>query len=126
MERFKQLQQEKEKKVELLEKPRSGPSTFVSSSPKTVISKTTINFRPNGSQKTVQAPSNGKFAFSLKQKSKLVAPPIKFGEDEDEDEDEGDTGNSPGRGSVKRPKLAQLDASDQSSRLADVGNYFFC
>ncbi|XP_011093535.1 SURP and G-patch domain-containing protein 1-like protein isoform X2 [Sesamum indicum] len=119
MERFKQLQQEKEKKVELLEKPRSGPSSFVSSSPKTVISKTTINFRPNGSQKTVQAPSNGKFAFSLKQKSKLVAPPIKFGEDEDEDE--GDAGNSPGRESVKRPKLAQLDASDQSSRLADVG-----
>ncbi|XP_011093534.1 SURP and G-patch domain-containing protein 1-like protein isoform X1 [Sesamum indicum] len=118
MERFKQLQQEKEKKVELLEKPRSGPSSFVSSSPKTVISKTTINFRPNGSQKTVQAPSNGKFAFSLKQKSKLVAPPIKFGEDEDEDE--GDAGNSPGRESVKRPKLAQLDASDQSSRLADV------
>ncbi|KAL0346560.1 UNVERIFIED_CONTAM: SURP and G-patch domain-containing protein 1-like protein [Sesamum calycinum] len=89
MERFKQLQQEKEKKVELLEKPRSGPSTF------------------------------------LETKVKTCCTPIKFGEDEDEDEDEGDTGNSPGRGSVKRPKLAQLDASDQSSRLADVDYKYY-
>ncbi|KAI3448920.1 hypothetical protein Pfo_005585 [Paulownia fortunei] len=118
MERFKQLQQEKEKKGELLEKSRSGSSTFVTSTPKTVISKTTIDFKANGSRKTIQAPPSGKLAFSLKQKSKLVAPPVKFGEDEDEDE--GDAGNSSDGGPIKRPKLAQLDASDQSSKQVDV------
>ncbi|KAK6143140.1 hypothetical protein DH2020_023488 [Rehmannia glutinosa] len=119
MERFKQLQQEKEKKSELLEKSRSGSSMSITSTPKTVISKTTIDFKANGPRKTIQAPSSGKLAFSLKQKSKLVAPAVKFGEDEDEDE--GDAGNSSdGGGPIKRPKLGHLNASDQLSDQVDV------
>ncbi|KAL2556065.1 Uncharacterized protein Fot_00804 [Forsythia ovata] len=52
----------------------------------------------NGSQKTGQVPSSRKLAFSLKQKSKLVAPSVKLGEDEVEDEK--DAGNL----SDSRPK----------------------
>ncbi|KAI3444976.1 hypothetical protein Pfo_001641 [Paulownia fortunei] len=118
MERFKQLQQEKEKKSEVLDKYRSGSSTLVTSTPKTVISKTTIEIKPNGSRRTTQAPSSGKLAFSLKQKSKLVAPPVKLGEDEDEDDK--DAGNSSDDGPMKRLKLGQLDASDQSFKQVDV------
>ncbi|KAL8542361.1 hypothetical protein ACS0TY_003287 [Phlomoides rotata] len=116
MERFKQLQQEKEKKGELSQKSKSGSSTYVTPPPKTVISKTTIEFKANGSRKTTQAPSSGKLAFSLKQKSKLVAPPVNFGEDEGEV----DAGNSSDGGPVKRTKLAPLDASDQSLKQVDI------
>lgn len=123
MERFRQLQQEKEKKSELLDKSRSGSSTLVTSSPKTVISKTAVEFKSNGSRKPNQTPSSGKLAFSLKQKSKLVTPPVKF---EDGDEDDKDAGNSSDDGPMKRQKLSQLDTSDQSSKQIDVGNYFFC
>ncbi|GFP98174.1 surp and g-patch domain-containing protein 1-like protein [Phtheirospermum japonicum] len=107
MERFKQLQQEKEQKSDVLNKP---------STPKTVISKTAVEFKANGSGKTTQAPSTGKLAFSLKQKSKLAAPPVKF----DEDEDDKDAGNSSDDGPMKRPKLGHLGASDQSTRQVDV------
>ncbi|PIN14391.1 hypothetical protein CDL12_12980 [Handroanthus impetiginosus] len=120
MERFKQLQQEKEKKDEVLGKSRSGSSTLVTSSPKTVITKTAISFRANGSSKMVQSPSSGKLAFSLKQKSKLVAPPVKFDEDEDDDADGGDAGNGVDGGPIKRPKLGQFDTCDQSSKQVDV------
>ncbi|KAG8391281.1 hypothetical protein BUALT_Bualt01G0171700 [Buddleja alternifolia] len=116
MERFKQLQQEKDKKSEALEKSSSGSSTYVTSTPKTVISKTSIEIKANGSNKKPQAVSSGKLAFSLKQKSKLVAPPVKF----DEDEDEKDVGNSSDDGPMKRPKLGRFDASDHSSRQIDV------
>ncbi|KAL8028525.1 hypothetical protein ABFX02_14G166500 [Erythranthe guttata] len=118
MERFKQLQQEKEKKGEPLEKSRSGSSTLITSTPKAVISNTTINIKANGPRKTTQPPSGGKLAFSLKQKSKLVAPPVKFGEDEDEAE--GYAGNSTDGGPVKRPKLDQLGASNQASKRVDI------
>ncbi|KAM7508991.1 hypothetical protein LguiA_019444 [Lonicera macranthoides] len=100
MERFKQLQQEKEKGESKLGTNVSGGVT-----PKPANSK------------------NGKLAFSLKQKSKLVAPPVKLGEDEDEDKDEKDTGNISGDGPVKRQKLGQVDASDYSANQVDVGNY---
>lgn len=124
MERFKQLQKEKEKKSEVLDKSRSGSSTLVTSSPKTVISKSTVEFKANGSRKPNQATSSGKLAFSLKQKSKLVAPLVKF--DEDGDEDDKDAGNFSDDGPMKRQKLSQLDTSIQSSKRVDVGNYFFC
>ncbi|KAL0429293.1 UNVERIFIED_CONTAM: SURP and G-patch domain-containing protein 1-like protein [Sesamum radiatum] len=123
LERFKQLQQETKKKGEVLDKSGSGSSTSITSTPKTVISKTTIEFKANSSKRALQAPSSGKLAFSLKQKSKLVAPPVKFGEDEDEDDK--DAGNSSDDGPMKRPKLGQHDASAQSSKQVDVGNYFF-
>ncbi|KAL3622473.1 hypothetical protein CASFOL_033884 [Castilleja foliolosa] len=109
MERFKQLQQEKEQKSEVQDKP---------STPKTAISKTTVEFKANVSGKTIQAPSTGKLAFSLKQKSKLAAPPVKF--DEDEDEDDKGAGNSSNDGPMKRPKLDPLGASHQSTRQVDV------
>ncbi|XP_073025423.1 SURP and G-patch domain-containing protein 1-like protein [Primulina eburnea] len=116
MERFKQLQQEKDKKDEVLEKSFSGSSTSVTSYPKTVNSNSTLNFKAINPQKTIQSPS-GKLAFSLKQKSKLVSPAVKF--DEDEDGDEKEPGNSSGDGPMKRPKLAELGASEQRSQ-ADV------
>ncbi|KAL6569853.1 hypothetical protein OROMI_014367 [Orobanche minor] len=122
MERFKQLQQEKEQKSEVLDKPRSGSSTLITSNPKTVINKTTIEFKANGSQKTNQAPSSGKLAFSLKQKSRLVAPAVKFGEDEDEDDK--DAGNPSDDGPMKRLKLGQFDVSDQLTKQVDVGRNF--
>ncbi|KAL2553100.1 SURP and G-patch domain-containing protein 1-like protein [Forsythia ovata] len=55
---------------------------------------------------------------NLKQKSKLVAPFVKLGEDEDEDEK--DAGNLSDSWLMKRPKLDQSDASEQSSRQVDV------
>ncbi|KAK4411036.1 SURP and G-patch domain-containing protein 1-like protein [Sesamum angolense] len=122
LERFKQLQQETKKKGEVLDKSRSGSSASITSTPKTVISKTTIEFKANGSKRASQAPSSGKLAFSLKQKSKLVAPPVKFGEDEDEDDK--DAGNSSDDGPTKRPKLGQHDGSDQSSTQVDVAPPF--
>ncbi|KAK4476394.1 hypothetical protein RD792_015545 [Penstemon davidsonii] len=122
MERFKQLQQEKEKKYEALEKSRSGSSTLVTSIPTTVIGKTSMDFKANESQRKTQPPLNGKLAFSLKQKSKLVAPPVKF--DEDEDEYEKDGGDSSDDGPVKRQKLDKLDVSHHSSKQVDVAPPF--
>ncbi|XP_073029856.1 SURP and G-patch domain-containing protein 1-like protein isoform X3 [Primulina eburnea] len=119
MERFKQLQQEKDKKDEVQKKSLSGSSTSVNSYPKTVKSKPTLNFKANNSQKIIQSPSSGKLAFSLKQKSKLVSPAVKFDEDEDENEDEKNHGNSSDDAPMKRPKLADHSASDQQSQ-ADV------
>ncbi|KAL2553123.1 Uncharacterized protein Fot_06742 [Forsythia ovata] len=83
-----------------------------------VISKTTLE-KANGSQKTGQVPSSGKPAFSLKQKSKLVAPSVKLGEDEGEDEK--DAGNLSNSRPMKWPKLDESDVSEQSSRQVDVG-----
>ncbi|KAL2536732.1 SURP and G-patch domain-containing protein 1-like protein [Forsythia ovata] len=124
LEKFRQLQQEKEKdkKSDISKKSKSGSNTSVISTPKTVISKTTLEIKANGSQKTGQVPSSGKLAFSLKQKSKLVAPSVKLGEDEDEDEK--DAGNLSDSGPMKRPKLDQSDASEQSSRQVDVAPPF--
>ncbi|KAH6767657.1 SWAP domain-containing protein / D111/G-patch domain-containing protein [Perilla frutescens var. hirtella] len=115
LERFKQLQQEK---GEMFEKSKSSSSTYETPTSKAVISKTANNSKDNGSRRTIQAPSSGKLAFSLKQKSKLIATPVKFGEDMDEDKV--DTGNSLDGGSIKRPKLVPLDASDQSSKQIDI------
>lgn len=122
MERFKQLQAEKEKeKKEVAEKSKSGSSTFVTSTPKTIISKPKMEFKSSGSGRTSQAPSNGKLAFSLKQKSKLVSPPVKF--DEDEEEGERGAGNSSDDGPMKRPRLSQIDDSNRLAKQVDVGNY---
>ncbi|CAM8971137.1 unnamed protein product [Rhodiola kirilowii] len=56
----------------------------------------------------------GKLAFSLKPKSKLIGPPVKFGGD-----DEVDVGNSIDR-SVKRQKATQSNVLEQPSKSADV------
>ncbi|KAG6382518.1 hypothetical protein SASPL_157812 [Salvia splendens] len=115
LERFKQLQQEK---GEQFEKSKSGSNGCVTQTSKTVVSKTTINSKANSSSRTTHAPSSGKLAFSLKQKSKLIATPVKFGEDLDEDNE--DAGNSSDDGPVKRPKLAPLYSSDLSSKQFNI------
>ncbi|XP_027106833.2 SURP and G-patch domain-containing protein 1-like protein isoform X1 [Coffea arabica] len=122
MERFKQLQQEKEQKEKEklvpVEQLKSGPNLSGTSTPKLVIGKPMMSIKANDSRKTSQAASSGKLAFSLKQKSKLVAPPVKLGEDEDEEKTE--AGNPSDDGPVKRQKLGEPDAFQQSSRQVDV------
>lgn len=93
MERFKQLQQEKEK----------GPPLSGSPKPNPVISNN-------------KSSSSGKLAFSLKQKSKLVAPAVKLSEDEEDDESNGVVGDLP----LKRQKLEQPYVSDQSLKQVYV------
>jgi splicing factor 4 len=122
MERFKQLQQEKEKdkgvKLEVSKpiKIESGSLT-----PNHTISRTSGKLKTNDTRKNPQAASGGKLAFSLKQKSKIVAPPVKLGADEDEDDT--DAGKVLADAPTKRQKLDQTDASEHSSRQVDVGNY---
>lgn len=109
MERFKQLQQEKGKS-DKVEQSRSDPTLSVSSQPKPVISNTVSQSKASNSLKTNKTPSSGKLAFSLKQKSKLIAPAVKLSEDEDEDKD----------GPIKRQKFDQSVASDHEQSLKQV------
>ncbi|GMH27269.1 hypothetical protein Nepgr_029112 [Nepenthes gracilis] len=112
MERFKQLQQQQ--KGAAVQEPR--PKQTASGSPVStpVRIKSSLDSRPNDAQKTTIATSGGKLAFSLKQKSKLVAPSVMLGEDDDEDGR--DTGHASSDGSTKRPKLSEPNSSDQPSR----------
>lgn len=121
MERFKQLQQQekdKDKKSSASEEPKPIKIVSATLTPNTTISKTS----GNDTRKTTQTASSGKLAFSLKQKSKLVTPPVKLGADEDEDET-GD-GNS-SDGPTKRQKLVQPEDNEKPSGKLDVGNYHF-
>ncbi|WCJ18966.1 SURP and G-patch domain-containing protein 1-like protein [Euphorbia peplus] len=125
MERFKQLQQEKgngqEKDKSHVEKD-SKPKTVLSGTPTSrpaATGKISMQLKSNNSMKTPQTPASGKLAFSLKQKSKLVAPAVKLGEDE-EDEDEADMGNVLSDASAKRQKLGRSDSSELSFRQLDV------
>ncbi|KAL2478512.1 SURP and G-patch domain-containing protein 1-like protein [Forsythia ovata] len=114
MERFKQLQQEKEnKKNDASDKSKSGSSMSITLTP----SGMTWESKGNGSRKESQVPSSGKLAFSLKQKSKLVAPTVKLGEDEEEDGS--DAGNLSDDGPIKRPKLG-YHTFEQSSKQVDI------
>ena len=110
MERFKQLQQDKEKGAKVDE---SKPVTPLSGSqkPKPVFS--------TSSGKTNKTSSAGKLAFSLKQKSKLVAPAVILGEDDEQDES-----NASGDEPTKRQKLDQTYISGQSLKQVSVGNCF--
>ncbi|XP_062078012.1 SURP and G-patch domain-containing protein 1-like protein [Humulus lupulus] len=110
MERFKQLQHDKDKKA-----PASGdpkPIKIVSASliPNAAISKTS----GSDSRKSTQSVSSGKLAFSLKQKSKLVSPPVKLDEDEDEAGD--DSADAP----TKKQKLGQPEEYEKPSGQLDV------
>lgn len=124
MERFKQLQQEKEKDKGPTA-DESTPSKVVSGSltPNLTTGKTSAELKPNDTRKAAAAASGGKLAFSLKQKSKIVAPPVKLGADEDEDE--ADAANFSADAPTKRQKLGQPDASEESPGQVDVGNYCF-
>lgn len=122
MERFKQLQQEKEKeKHSGSDQPKSTVNVSGTPTPKLVIGKSSLVIKANEPRRTSQSASGGKLAFSLKQKSKLVAPPVKLGEDEDEEEKE--IGNSSDDGPAKQQKLGNPIASIQPSTEVDVGNY---
>ncbi|PON96517.1 G-patch domain containing protein [Trema orientale] len=113
MERFKQLQQDKDKKSSAPEEPR--PIKIVSA---TLTRNATVNKASgNDTRKTTQTVSSGKLAFSLKQKSKLVSPPVKLGADEDEDETgDGNSGDAP----TKRQKLGQTEDHEKPSGQLDV------
>ncbi|XP_057496228.1 SURP and G-patch domain-containing protein 1-like protein isoform X2 [Actinidia eriantha] len=117
MERFKQLQQEKDA---ALDESKPGPTVSEASTPKPVITKTSFGSKANDSLKTTPVASSGKLAFSLKQKSKLVAPAVKLSEDDEEEDDEKDAGYASRNGLAKRQKLGQPDASQQSSKQVDV------
>ncbi|EEF49180.1 SURP and G-patch domain-containing protein 1-like protein [Ricinus communis] len=121
MERFKQLQQEKgmdPEKDKLAVEKESKPKTIISGTlaPKPSTGKISLQFKANNANKTPQPPSGGKLAFSLKQKSKIVTPVVKLGEDEDD----ADVGNVSGDASAKRQKLSQSDSSELSSKQVDV------
>ncbi|KAF8107424.1 hypothetical protein N665_0122s0063 [Sinapis alba] len=121
MERFRQLQQEKDKDKDnvVAHVEESKPVEIIISGvsnprPSSSVSKSSVGLKTNDAQK-----KGGKLAFSLKQKSKLLAPPVKLGEEEDE-EDEGNTNNDQGFGSSKRQKFEQGDVPLKSTKLSDV------
>ncbi|XP_040991137.1 SURP and G-patch domain-containing protein 1-like protein [Juglans microcarpa x Juglans regia] len=121
MERFKQLQQvkenEKENSAKLeVSRPIKIKSGSLNANPS--INKTSTEFKTDDTHKNPQSASGGKLAFSLKQKSKIVVPPVKLGADEDEDEI--DAGKVSADAPMKRQKLDQVDASEHSSREGDV------
>ncbi|CAN0877854.1 SURP and G-patch domain-containing protein 1-like protein [Linum grandiflorum] len=126
MERFRQLQQDngkdQEKDKGTVEKEsRPKPIIMGSVTPKPSVGKISMQLKGSGGRNTPQSASGGKLAFSLKQKSKIVAPAVRLGADED-DEDEVDAGNLSSDLPAKRQKLGRVDASEQSSRQEDVGN----
>jgi len=86
MERFKQMQQEKDKD----KAPATGASPSATA-PKAVNPKTPIvipmNKRPLEVKKAAPVLSGGKLAFSLK-KNKAPILPVKFGAEEEDDEDD--------------------------------------
>lgn len=126
MERFKQLQQksgekDKEKdKGSTSEEPKPIKIIAGTSIPHSTSSKTNMQFKGGEIRKT--APT-GKLAFSLKQKSKLVAPSVKLGADEDEDES--DAVDVSDHLPEKRQKLGPQDVNEQPAVQSGVGNYYF-
>ncbi|XP_058071513.1 SURP and G-patch domain-containing protein 1-like protein [Magnolia sinica] len=120
MEKFKQLQQEKKVKEAEASESKSGITCNSSGSlrPNATSSKIALDDKTNDVRKSIPSTSNGKLAFSLKQKSKLTVAPVKLGADEDDDE--GDTGNGLSDGPAKRQKLGQPDVSGTSSDEGDV------
>ncbi|XP_039034301.1 SURP and G-patch domain-containing protein 1-like protein isoform X2 [Hibiscus syriacus] len=116
MERFKLLQQQKDDKDKAASLEESKPPIVVRGSSSV---KPSIAFNKVATErKTAQTPSGGKLAFSLKQKSKLVAPPVKL--DADEDVEDQDAGKLVDDKPIKKQKLARSDASEQASKQVDV------
>ncbi|XP_050386041.1 SURP and G-patch domain-containing protein 1-like protein isoform X2 [Argentina anserina] len=115
LERFKQLQQEKENgRGAAVEESKLGKAV----SGNLTIGKTSTASKANDTRKTTHAASGGKLAFSLKQKSKIVTAAVKLGEDEDEDRT--DVVNLSGNAPTKRQKLGQPDAAEEFSGQVDV------
>uniref|UniRef100_A0A7N0UCQ5 SURP and G-patch domain-containing protein 1-like protein n=1 Tax=Kalanchoe fedtschenkoi TaxID=63787 RepID=A0A7N0UCQ5_KALFE len=82
-----------------------------------MISEIPMDRTSDSKRKVTMSAPTGKLAFSLKPKSKLISPPVKFGVDDEEDDI--DVGNSADR-SVKRQKATQSNVLEQSSKSADV------
>ncbi|KAK4769387.1 hypothetical protein SAY86_027537 [Trapa natans] len=120
MERFRQLQQEKAKETCENAGIRNPVTDATETSiPNSGISKTSFSIKSNDARKIQPASGSkpgGKLAFSLKPKSKLVAPAVKLGADEDEEEHDA---AASGCTSAKRQKLADQDLSNKSSRQVD-------
>ncbi|KAK9690144.1 hypothetical protein RND81_09G107700 [Saponaria officinalis] len=121
MERFKQLQQETEKATAVHD---SSMKTNVSrsSTPTNSSIKIGTENKRNDVGKPAIAASGSKLAFTLKQKSKLVAPAVKLSE-EDDDADR-DIGNASDGVSAKRQRLGRPDSSELPSRKAVVAPPF--
>ncbi|THU71874.1 hypothetical protein C4D60_Mb04t06110 [Musa balbisiana] len=120
MEKFKQLQQEK---VPAAAADRSKSSTLATPSvalkPSVIVNKRPLEVKVNDTKKGSTPTSGGKLAFSLKQKSKVAAAPIKFVTDEEEEEAaeaEAVSGDEP----IKRQKLGQRDIIQSLSQQQDV------
>ncbi|TYH06659.1 hypothetical protein ES288_A08G172000v1, partial [Gossypium darwinii] len=100
MERFKQLQQQKDEKDKAAALEESKPPKFVKGH----------ECKPSDSHKNTKISSGGKLAFSLKQKPTLVAPPLKLAADDDEEEDQAAGKFSDDR-PLKRKKLVTCSTS---------------
>ncbi|KAG8486467.1 hypothetical protein CXB51_019735 [Gossypium anomalum] len=115
MERFKQLQQQKDEKDKAAALEESKPPKFVkgssASKPAIAPNKIAMECKPSDSHKTTQISSGGKLAFSLKQKLKFVAPPLKLAADDEEEEDQAAGKFSDDR-PLKRKKLAPPSPTD--------------
>ncbi|KAI4323381.1 hypothetical protein L6164_022993 [Bauhinia variegata] len=118
MERFKQLQQEQEKKTSKVEESKSAKIVSGSLTPNPSIGKASVDFKASNAGKNLQAGSSGKLAFSIKQKSKLVPPPVKLSGDEEEEET--DAGDVSSDAPSKRKKLSHNDVTEQSLGQRDV------
>ncbi|KAJ0989766.1 hypothetical protein J5N97_008122 [Dioscorea zingiberensis] len=119
LEKFKQLQQEQ--LDQLAKEPKNNASTTIPGPAKSglVMNKRPLDVKVTESKKPNNPASNGKLAFSLKQKSKIAVAPVKLGGDEEEE-----GGESLGVGAseepAKRPKLDEADACESSTQPKDV------
>ncbi|XP_057814936.2 SURP and G-patch domain-containing protein 1-like protein isoform X2 [Cryptomeria japonica] len=121
LERFKQLQQQQQQQQQQQDKEQTSSQsskTDVSSesadAPKTsMVIKKASTFKPVVLSKAGATPANGKLAFSLKQKSKLAAAPVKLGGDEEDEDYSEDAKGQSGR-AEKRQKLERSDNSENS------------
>ncbi|KAJ8485699.1 hypothetical protein OPV22_018184 [Ensete ventricosum] len=120
MEKFKQLQQEK---VPAAAADRSKSSTSATPSvalkPSVIVNKRLLEVKVNDTKKGSTLTSGGKLAFSLKQKSKVAATPVKFVTD-DEEEEAAEAEVISGDEPIKRQKLGQRDIIQSSSQQQDV------
>ncbi|KAI4302530.1 hypothetical protein MLD38_038263 [Melastoma candidum] len=115
MERFKQLQQEKEKAAANDTADVSAstrPAGVVLSNSRSVLGAARTRVDAKGGSDQRNSPHNasgGKLAFSLKQKSKVLTPSRLAADDEEEKETS--VRNDFGDSSLKRQKLSSADAS---------------
>ncbi|KAL9247382.1 hypothetical protein vseg_020821 [Gypsophila vaccaria] len=117
MERFKQLQQETDK-ANAVNDSSLKTNVSRSSAPANSSIKIGTENKRNDVRKTATAASGNKLAFTLKQKSKLVAPAVKLSEEDDDvDQDVGDAADGV---SAKRQRLGRPDSSELPSVKAAV------